>query len=406
LRSLGWQSGEARLAGVDDGLGADDTRPLVAQVRPRPTYALLSRQAATQRPSSSHFLECALVPDRHQSDEPSAKLVRVDPSSPERQVLGAADLIVLDHPGKLEPDTVALLAGLLRRGRSILYVAGELIDATNLKLLVEAAGDGLRMPVEFTPPPAGQVRRGLLWTSVRGDEAPFRVFGDRLTAVTGRLRFGGGLSSRRLEVGLQQHVLATYSDGSAGLVLTSSDAGSLAVINADLAASSLPRTGAFVPLLDELVDRMLQRDRGRNEAVCGEQLVAPLPPESGAASALRIVGPEGTPADGPDGRFGQLTDEGLGTAWHWPAPTVPGVYRVERDGQTVFALAIDVPAEESRLDSLPAELLTGRLAGGHDVGYRGAGGEGDRRDDLWRWLAAACVVCLLGEVGVLLAFRT
>ena len=406
LRSLGWQSGEARLAGVDDALSADDTRPLVARIRSRPTYALLTRQPSTQRPSSSHFLECALVPDRDLSEEPSAKLVRVDPAGPDRQVLGAADLIVLDHPGKLEADTVALLAGLLRRGRPILYVAGELIDATNLKLLVEAAGGGLRMPVEFTPPPAGQVRRGLLWASVRGDEPPFRVFGDRLAAVTGRLRFAGGLSSRRLERGLQQDVLATYSDGSAGLVLTSSDAGALAVINADLAASSLPRTGAFVPLLDELVDRMLQRNRRRDEAVCGEQLVVNLPAESGAASTLRIVGPERSAPEGPDGRFGELTDEGLGTAWHWPAPGEPGVYCVQRDGATVFCLAVSVPAEESQLDSLPAEVLTERLAGGRDVGYRSAGGEGDRRDDLWKWLAAACVVCLLSEVGLLLAFRT
>ena len=33
-------------------------------------------------------------------------------------------------------------------------------------------------------------------------------------------------------------------------------------------------------------------------------------------------------------------------------------------------------------------------------------GEGDPRDDLWKWLAAACVMCMLGEIGVLLAFRT
>jgi hypothetical protein len=82
------------------------------------------------------------------------------------------------------------------------------------------------------------------------------------------------------------------------------------------------------------------------------------------------------------------------------------VYRVQRGGTTVFALAVDIPAEESQLDSLPADVFTQRLAAGRDVGYRGAGGEGDRRDDLWKWLAAACVLCLLGEVGALLAFRT
>ena len=88
------------------------------------------------------------------------------------------------------------------------------------------------------------------------------------TPILGRLRFAGGLSSRRLETGLEADVLATYNDGSAGIVLTSSDAGALAVINADLAASNLPKTSAFVPLLAELVEQMLDRaSRGRRGAL-------------------------------------------------------------------------------------------------------------------------------------------
>ena len=67
---------------------------------------------------------------------------------------------------------------------------------------------------------------------------------------------------------------------------------------------------------------------------------------------------------------------------------------------------MNVPAEESRLEGLSAEVLTGRLAGGREMHYRGATGEGDRRDDLWKWFAVACVGCLLGELATLLAFRT
>lgn len=73
LRQVGWQSGEARLVGVDDALTADNARPLVVRVRPSPVYALLTRQPASQRPSSSHYLECALAPERHPGQEAGEK---------------------------------------------------------------------------------------------------------------------------------------------------------------------------------------------------------------------------------------------------------------------------------------------------------------------------------------------
>lgn len=411
LRSQGWQSGRARLVELDDAMAADNLRPLVVEIPPKPVYALITRQPEHVRPSSSHFLECALVPDGLQKEKASARVDRIDPSELDAAALAPASLIVLDHPGKLSAESVKLLAGLLRRGRPILYVAAELIDATNLKLLSESAGSGLQMPVEFSPPPAGQVRRDLFLARVVRENPAFAVFGDNLAAITGRLRFAGGLGSRRLEGAVDDDLLATYSDGSACMVLTASDAGALAVVNADLAASNLPKTPAFVPLIDELVDQLLGRNSGGNSAVCGEQLVAYLPSEAGTAAGLRIVGP-GPPDDESAGdesaaeRFGQLTDEDVAVTWHWPQPSRPGVYRVMRDDRTVFAMAVDVAAEESRLDSLSPEVLTGRLAVGRETYYRGASGDGDRRDDLWKWLAVACVTCMLGELAALLGFRT
>jgi len=409
LKDLGWQSGRASLVGVDDALRADDGRALVVCTRPRPVYALVTRQKADERPSSSHYLECALVPDRRLGDDASAELFRIDPEDLSHSVLAPADLIVLDHPGKLSEEGIKLLAGLLRRGRPILYVAGELIDAVNLKRLSDAAGSGLTMPVEFTPPPAGQLRRGLFLASVRAERPPFSVFGDGLRAATAGLRFAGGLSSRQNDGGLQDDLLAAYNDGTACLVMTASDAGALAVVNADLAASNLPQSQAFVPLVEELTDQLLSRHGGTNEALCGEQLVAQLPVEAGAVAGLKIAGPDGDDAGGADaapGRFGRLSDEGAGAVWHWPAPDRPGVYQVRREGKPVFAMALNVPAEESELESLSGEVFTDRLAGGRKLYFHGAAGEGDRRDDAWKWFAVACVVCMLGEVSLLLAFRT
>jgi hypothetical protein len=405
IRQPGWQWGEARLVGVDDALAADNVRPLVVQLRPRPTYILLTREPAGRRPSSSYFLECGLVPDGRDKKAASVTLLRFDPSAADAKALAPADLVCLDHPGKLSDDAVKTLAGLLRRGQPLLYVAAEPIDATNLKRLGEAAGPGLQMPVEFTPPPAGQVRRNLFLKSVRGEEPPFAVFGDDLAATTGRLRFAGGLSSRQLEGAMPSDILATYHDGSACLVCTSSDAGTLAVLNADLAASNLPGTSTFVPLLAELIERLLQRGGGVRSAFCGERLVVSLPSSVASPAGLSILGP-GAAAEPSGGRLGELVDEGATVAWHWRSPDRPGVYRVVRDGVTLSARAVEVPPEESDLESLEPKVLKERLAADYQVYYRQADSEEDRRDDFWKWLAAACAVCMIGETVSLLVLRT
>jgi len=405
IHGSGWLTGEARLVGVDDALAADNVRPLVVQLHRRPTYALVTRQPPERRPSSSHFLECALVPDGHVKEKASAAVLRLDPSALDAKALAPADLVCLDHPGKLSEEAIKLLAGVLRHGRPLLYVTGEWIDAANLKLLAESSGSALRMPVEFVPPPAGAARRALFLKSVRGETQPFSVFGDNLATTIGRLRLAGGLGSHQLENGLADYVLATYNDGSACLVCTSSDAGTLAVLNVDLAASNLPGSPAFVPLLDELVERLLQRNGGVRPASCGEYLVTQLPAEVISPAGLRIVGPDGA-AESSGGHYGELVEEGAAVAWHWPRPDRPGAYRICRDNEALFAQAVEVPAEESQLESLSPQVLKERLASGHRVYFSSAAAEKDRRDDLWIWLAVACVVCLLGEMVSLLAFRT
>jgi hypothetical protein len=69
-------------------------------------------------------------------------------------------------------------------------------------------------------------------------------------------------------------------------------------------------------------------------------------------------------------------------------------------------VAIQIPAEESKLESLEPDVLKTRLASGHDIHFRAASDEGQSQDDFWKWFAAACAVCLLGEVLGLVVFRT
>src|SRR5262249_28235994 len=105
LADAGWQPGEARLVGVEDALEADNVRSFALEVRPRPVYAMITREPAVPQPTSSHFLQLALAPYRSlRADETPGeheRVTRIQPDDLDRDVLAGTDLIVVDHPGKI-----------------------------------------------------------------------------------------------------------------------------------------------------------------------------------------------------------------------------------------------------------------------------------------------------------------
>jgi hypothetical protein len=361
--ATGWIGGAAQLVGSHDALPADDQRSFVLDVRPPPIYALITHESSRPHASSSHFLERALVP-MQQSGE---RVVRIDPSQPDREALATASLLVLDHPGKLSSDLVNLLAAMVRRGRGLLYVAAEPIDATNLKMIADAAGDDLKMPMEFTPPSANQTRSDLFLLEWKKDQPPFSAMGETMSAAAGSLRFSGGLASRRLESGLADDVLATYSDRSAALVLTGCGAGTLAVLNVDLPESNLTSSPILVPMIGELCGQLLSTNRSNDALRCGEPMAESLPTEVTSPQGLTVIGPDPTKAE--------LSLEGGMVLWRAQAAPSPGIYRVQLAGQTVFAVATAAPASESDLQTLDPSTLKTKVAAGHAVYFQGAGDE-------------------------------
>jgi hypothetical protein len=399
----GWQDGWAQLVDVDDALAADNRRAFVVEVKPPATYALVTRQSAKAL-SSSFFLERALAPLTKREHGGTARVVRIDPAQLDEQALAGAQPIVLDHPGKLSPEATRLLARLAQRGRAIWYCASEPVDAVNLKQLAAAAGAALAMPVEFLPPETNRLRRNLFLTSVAKEQAPFRVLGDGIRQSLAGLRFGGGLGSRQLESGLHDDLVASFSDGSAALVVSACGAGSVAVLNADLDKSNLPASPLFVPLVGELVDRLLGQHKRGATIASGEPLAVYLPPEAGVAAGLTIVAAAANAAAVP--RPGELVDDGLGTLWRAPEAPAPGIYRAERGGRTVFAVATELPEEECDLRPLDESVLTERLAGGRRIEYRALDAGQRDSDTWWTWLAVGVVGCILAEWGVLRLFRS
>src|SRR4029077_10265437 len=137
----------------------------------------------------------------------------------------------------------------------------------------------------------------------------------------------GGLPSRRSEKGLADDILANFSDRSAAIVVTSCGAGSLGVINADLSASNIPSSSAFVPLMSELVGRLMGTRADQSAINSGDAMALYLPAEAGAAVGLALE---------PSENSGQLVEEQAFVTWKWNAAGPPGVYQVKRGGATVF----------------------------------------------------------------------
>jgi hypothetical protein len=409
-RAAGWQAGRARLVGMNDALAEDDTRPFVMNVRPPPVFALITREAAAARPSSSYYLERALLPTTADPsvNRPSPRVVRFDPERADRDALAAADLLVLDHPGRLPESLIVSIAGWLRRGRSVLYVACEPADAGNLKRLADLAGTDLRLPVEFAPRSAGGARDVRFIADLRREAPPFQVFGDALTATLAPLRFSGGLVSRLLPEALADDVRASYGDRSACLVVTACGAGTLSILNADLGDSNLPTSPAFVPLIGELTASLLGRRGVETPVSSGEPFALPLPSDSGPASGLTIASEHNT-RDGKDEDEGsaiEILEEPEGLVCRQGVAGAPGVIRIRRGDRTVFALATALPEQECDLAALSPSVLQNRLAGDRAVSYRDTTRVEDAEDSLGAGLAMGCAIILAVELILLRVLRT
>jgi hypothetical protein len=398
LQKSGWQTGVAKLLDVSDALAADNVRPLVVHVRPPAVYALVTRDSSDPHASSSHFIERALVPHRSLDASTGERVVRMNPSSLDRESLAAADLIVLDHPGRLSQETANLIFRAMRLGRGVLYVASEDVDASNLGVLASAAGAELRLPVEFQPS-TGRPRSDLFILATNSRHPLFGVFGDQLTAALAPIRFGGGLASRRIEGSVADDILATYNDQSACLVLTRCGQGMFTVLNADLGQSNLVASPLFVPLVEELAGRLIAR-ASAEEIQSGQSLVRELPLDAGPASGLSVARTSSTE---PAGTF---ADSDNGAVWRWPAVGPPGVYTVRRADIPVYAVASTISPDEADLAPIDLNLLKTRLAGGRTVQVEGAADLSPSRDIAWAWLAVACAACMLLEILVLKFFRT
>jgi hypothetical protein len=245
----GWVSGWGKLEGNLDTLASDDQRPLAIRVRPPVQTLLLTKQQPNEIPSAGFYLERgleivisgqstdgALTPER--VDAKTQKLTRVHPTKTNVRSWPDADLVVIDHPGSLSQDVIEDLAAKIRRGKGVLYVTAELVDATNLQQLANLLGGDFQPPVTLRPVADAALRQELFVRRVDARQAPFNGLGVASGSSSGTamdaVRFSGGLATQATTEGLRDQVLAELSDTSALLYVTSVGAGQLAILNTDL----------------------------------------------------------------------------------------------------------------------------------------------------------------------------
>lgn len=406
----GWRSGWAKLESNLDVLPGDDERPIAVRVRPPVSILMISRQNVQEIPSSSFYiqqaLQVALMGNESSNDERGSRksktVQRVHPSRDALRTWPSADVFVLDHPGSLEEEALQMLASQMRRGKGLLYVTSEMVDATNLQQFADLLGNDFQPPVDMIPPVENAARKDLFVRKVQSRDGPFSVLGtNNAAALLKTVRFQGGLATRASANGMSDQILAELSDTSALMYLSSVGSGQMAVLNADLMRSNWSVQPTFLPVLSELTKSLLaQRGQG-DQAFSGEPVVRVLPTFLTSESTLQARTVEGTPPN--DGDFGKWQwSQGQGAmVWSWQEPPGPGIYALDESAKSAWMIATSAPAVESDLSSLDKEVLTQRLSGGREVGFASAETNEQGSDDLWSWLIAACLLGLIGEIAAL-----
>jgi hypothetical protein len=415
-----WVTGWVELRENSDAMPADDARPIAFQVEKPPKMVLLSNASKGKQADGTFFLEQALqviagatkvestLEKRTEQDRLvvlSTQRSRSNELSNTSE-LSDADIFVFNHCGELAPDLIATIAARVRKGKGLLYFAGDVTDSVNLELLSREFGTGYQPPVQLIPPDNDLRRKDLFVRDIRTRYGPFAIFGEQAGAAMQTTRIGGGLASHALESGLKDQVLAELSDSSPLVFLTSCDAGNVAVVNADLDQSNWCSQPSFFPVLSELISAVYAKRNTSWEANGGEPLIRQLPnsiPET--ANLIAEVADKRSPSSDVLGALQWNANQECYT-WAWTDPIGPGNFQIKNTKEIVSAVAIAAPSMESDPKCLVAEVLQGRLAGTRSIGFRDAASTGEKSDQWWNWLIVACVLGLASEIFMLRWFSS
>ena len=321
------------------------------------------------------FMERALAV----GSAPAVRVQRLRPDGLDAKLLEDAALVMLWDTPLPNGSTGTALTEWTRRGGGLVVVAA--------RRLGRRASSAEILPASTSGMADRSDDRGGSLGDVRLDHplfAPFRQTAAALVAP----RF---VRHARLEPANGGNVLARFDDGSAAVVERSEGTGHVVMIGAplDARAGDFPLQPAYVPFVRRLVMYSTGRDATPLARETGESWIIPASTREPVVST-------------PDGSIERPVRDARGA-------TLPlrdaGVYLLhdgEVRGPTVRQLAVNTPAAESDLTTMPAnELLAGVTHGEANVTAAtpiAAPADVERRQGFWRLLIAALAVLLLLEM--------
>lgn len=274
------------------------------------------------------------------------------------------------------------LRPLIEAGRTLLYTLPKPEAARGLAALLNT-GD---LPIQEAP------RRNFhLLSQVDFQHPLFASFADSRFNDFTKIHFWKHRMWRINDLPANAKVIASFDDESPAIVEIPLGKGSILVMTSGWtpADSQLALSTKFVPFLYSVMDRSRPPRPSMAQAVVGDSILLPLPPEQSGATVIK-----------PDGTEIKITGPQLSET------TLPGVYSVK---DTPIRIAVNVPPEESRTSPLgldpfeklllPLSKKSGAVIAPQQQEQRRilAASELENRQKLWRWLMAAGLCFVIAE---------
>jgi len=190
-------------------------------------------------------------------------------------------------------------------------------------------------------------------------------------------------------------VLGKYDDGSPVIVESSKEDHGLIVFNSTLDTrwNDLPLKPSFLPLFHEIVRYLSRYNESRGWYALGEAIPVTAGLESVAAAVVD-----------PSGKRQALGDLSAGQAKFF-TPTMPGFHEI-RVGPDTRVVAVNPPASESNLDSMPPEDLLASVqrtkGDSQSPGFSGSEEKDDyaRRQNGWWYLLLIAFLAGITEIYI------
>lgn len=415
-------SESARVEIPEDALAPDNTRYLSADVSESIRVLVVDGEPAPDRYDDEvTFLMTALRPEGALAS--GLAPVVMDETEWEDANLHEFHLVILANVHRISEPMVERLERFVREGGGLLIFAGDQTNGDLYNVALHREGEGL-LPVTLTEVqrPAEAVhlvvtdRLHPVLRALAGDGDPLGVGNIRFRAFWGvhepdgteNAPEAGALPDAARSPSAPIRVIVRFDDGAQSPAIIERRFGAGRVVFVATAAdkewNDWPDHPTYLPIVMELARYVARGTDGRSGLQVGDVIQLPIDP-SVFESDVTVR----TPA-WPDEREIVITpiapQDGSDLVVRWDHTPDPGLYRfvfARRDGgETVRAVAVNVDPRESDLTMATEDELSGTAG---DVPFRYieglamlfAGGDGERRTELWRFFLIVALVALLSE---------